>query len=410
MNDYYASWERSTHSDVSCLSCHLQPGFTGYFKGKINGLAQLVDDLVGRVGTKPEATVLDISCLRSACHSEQKLLEEETPFNSVKFTHQGHIGQVYDGIQVTCGTCHNHTHGEEHFSVDKEVCYTCHFVRSGKDSSGLVQSECLDCHTLPKEIITRGMVTIDHQEFLSYNANCENSCHKRQIEHVSRVSDTGCLHCHTFGMNPEETSEQLHTYHTDGDKVECFACHGKVSHGPDETSSVATMINCENCHSNTHAVQQTIFSADQTPEHTQAGNEKVLSPMFLTHVECTGCHVEKEPASQGGLNSLGTVARATPQACDTCHEPGTGDRYIPFWQKNIKELYQQVLEQARTVERKWPGFDEQSRKAAQDKYNRAQSILESVKADGSWGVHNLKYTESLLLDAKQILNEIESGN
>ncbi|MDH4202817.1 MAG: NapC/NirT family cytochrome c [Phycisphaerae bacterium] len=409
MNDYYASWQRSSHSEVSCLSCHLQPGFTGYIKGKINGLAQAVDCMVGRVGTKAEATVLDQSCLRSACHHKQELENDQLSFNSVKFTHSDHIDQIYDGINVTCGTCHNHTHGEEHFSVNKEVCYTCHFVRSDKNSSGLVQSECLDCHNLPKEIINRGMVTIDHQEFLSYNANCENSCHKRQIEHVSRASDTACLHCHTFGMDSQETSEQLHAYHTDGEKVECFACHGKVSHGPDETSSVATMINCENCHSNTHAVQQTIFTADQVPEHEQALNEKVLSPMFLTHVECTGCHVEREVSNQGVLNSIGTVARATPQSCGTCHELGTGDRYIPFWQKNIKELYQQLLEQAQAVERKLPGFDKESLKTAQDKFARARSILESVKADGSWGVHNLKYTESLLLDAKQILNEIESG-
>ncbi|MHC4233394.1 MAG: NapC/NirT family cytochrome c, partial [Planctomycetota bacterium] len=55
MNDYYASWETSTHSEVSCLSCHLQPGFGGYIKGKINGLAQAVDCMVGRVGTKAEA-------------------------------------------------------------------------------------------------------------------------------------------------------------------------------------------------------------------------------------------------------------------------------------------------------------------------------------------------------------------
>ena len=406
MNDYYASWERSSHSDVSCLSCHLQPGFNGYIKGKVNGLAQAVDCMVGRVGTKAEATVFDQSCLRSACHRSEDLDDDSLEFGSVKFSHKGHIGEVYDGINVTCGTCHNHTHGEEHFSVNNGICYTCHFLKNDADSSGLVRSECLDCHTLPEQIIDRGTVIIDHQEFKSYDVNCESSCHQRQIERVSQVTDTACLQCHTFGLSDEETSEQLHAYHTDMEKVECFACHGKVPHGPDETSTVATMMNCENCHSNTHAVQKTIFSADQSVSHETAINEKVLSPMFLTHVECTGCHVERDSLDQGTLSSVGTVARAIPAACDTCHEPGTGQRYIPFWQKNIKSLYQQVEEQVNTAEQKVALLDDESQKAAMNKLSQVQSILESVKADGSWGVHNLKYTEALLLDAKKLLNEI----
>lgn len=406
MNDYYASWEKSSHSDVSCLSCHLQPGFTGYIKGKVNGLAQAVDCMVGRVGTKAEATVMNMSCLRSACHNEQDLLEDQISFNSVKFTHKGHLDRNDDGISVTCGTCHSHTHGEEHFSVNKEVCYTCHFVRSDETSEGFVQSQCLDCHDVPVEIIDRGLVTIDHQSFLSYNVNCENSCHKRQIEHVGQVEDTTCLHCHTFGMSGDETPEQLHAYHTEKEKVECFACHGKVAHGPDNTSSVATMINCEDCHSDTHSVQRTIFSADQH-QHEPVINEKVLSPMFLTHVECTGCHVERNVSETGMLNSLGTVARATPQACDSCHEPGTGQRYVPFWQSSIKDLYTQVSDLAAAMQLKADSLGETDKGGYTAKINQAQTILESVQADGSWGVHNLKYTESLLLKAKELLNEVK---
>ena len=37
MNDYYASWQTSSHAEVNCLMCHLQPGFSGYVMGKING-------------------------------------------------------------------------------------------------------------------------------------------------------------------------------------------------------------------------------------------------------------------------------------------------------------------------------------------------------------------------------------
>ncbi len=32
-----------------------------------------------------------------------------------------------------------------------------------------------------------------------------------------------------------------------------------------------------------------------------------------------------------------------------------------------------------------------------------RAILESVKADGSWGIHNVKYTEAMLLKAERII-------
>ena len=85
MNDYYHSWQTSGHSEVNCLDCHLQPGFTGYVKGKINGLAQAIDCAVGRFGTKPNATIVDASCLRSECHATEKLLTETLDYEGVRF-------------------------------------------------------------------------------------------------------------------------------------------------------------------------------------------------------------------------------------------------------------------------------------------------------------------------------------
>jgi hypothetical protein len=34
--------------------------------------------------------------------------------------------------------------------------------------------------------------------------------------------------------------------------------------------------------------------------------------------------------------------------------------------------------------------------------DEAKTILDSVSYDGSWGVHNFKYTEALLLEAEKI--------
>jgi len=403
MNDYYASWQNSEHAEVNCLDCHLQPGFGGYIMGKVNGLAQAVDCAVGRVGTKPSATVMDSSCLRSECHSTAELADDALVYNGIKFTHKNHIDTVVGGMKVTCGTCHSHFEGDKHFSVSHNACFACHFLGSNTADGRLVKTDCQSCHEIPSEVIQRGFVTIDHREFVSYQASCEESCHKREVAQSSQVEDTVCLNCHDFSMGEDVNSVELHASHSHGEKIECFSCHGEVLHGQTRVASVSAMMDCQSCHSDTHQVQRTIYST-QFPSGPHE-EDRVLSPMFLTHVECTDCHIERTARSAGALDSFGTVARAVPAACDNCHEAGTGEKYVPYWQSRIKELYERVdrsvqeldaLAQAQTDSTR---AGEYRRRAEQ-----ARGMLDSIAADGSWGVHNFKYTETLLLEAEKMVS------
>ncbi|MCK4999103.1 MAG: NapC/NirT family cytochrome c, partial [Anaerohalosphaera sp.] len=333
MNDYYASWEESVHykHEVGCLDCHIQPGAGNYVKGKINGLSQAVDCMVGRVGTKPEAVVPDVTCLRSSCHTSDALDNDDKKFNGVNFTHEGHVGQTVNGIKVTCGTCHNHYEGNEHFSVRNDSCFTCHFLTSSGDNEGLNPSKvgCLDCHDVPDKTIDQGYVKINHKEFAEYQTNCGESCHKKQVSVQSKVDKNTCLACHTYSLSDKWTAEELHHDHTAGEKVECFSCHGTVEHGVSGAISMTDMFECRNCHSDTHTVQQDIFGASNHPTGVQ--DDKVLSSMFLTHVECTDCHIQTTEVLEGTVNSFGTVAKAVPEACDVCHGPGSGEMYISLW-------------------------------------------------------------------------------
>ncbi|MEK7996132.1 MAG: NapC/NirT family cytochrome c [Planctomycetota bacterium] len=402
MNPYYASWKTSGHSNVNCLECHLKPGFAGFVKGKINGLAQAVDCAVGRIGTKPNATVIDASCLRPECHSVEEVASKKIDYNGVKFTHERHLSKVVDGITISCGTCHSHFEGDEHFTVNHDVCFTCHFLMGVETEGGVAQTKCQDCHEVPDKPIKRGLVTIDHAEFVSYNANCEQSCHKNEIQTTSKVGDRVCLNCHSFGKDQHADRTELHKAHTAGEKVECFACHGQVLHGQTAAASLEVMMDCRNCHSDTHQVQRSIYTT-QSPTQEQA-TERVLSPMFMTHVECTACHIERVQKKSGALDSFGTVARAVPRACDTCHEKGTGQQYVPFWQGKIKAKFEQVKAKVENLEALAQAqANEEAGKQLRDKTEQARLILDSIVADGSWGVHNFKYTEAMLVRAEEII-------
>jgi hypothetical protein len=169
-----------------------------------------------------------------------------------------------------------------------------------------------------------------------------------------------------------------------------------------EGTTVAAMIDCTGCHSDTHEVQRTIYAAQYHSQEKQ--KERILSPMCLTHVECTGCHSERVAKQSGTLDSFGTVAKAVPRACDNCHEEGTGRRYIRFWQGKVRQLYQDVTEKVDGLEELARiETDQQTKEQLYAKVEQAKSVLESVASDGSWGVHNFKYTEAMLLKARTIV-------
>jgi hypothetical protein len=405
MNTHYDSWQESEHSEVSCLDCHLQPGFAGYARGKVNGLAQAVDCIVGRIGTKPNATVMDTSCLRSECHNTEELVSKDIDYKTITFNHKNHIAKVVDGIQISCGMCHSHFEGDEHFNVNTHVCFTCHFLKAPESDTRLVQTNCHSCHEVPERVIKRGLVTINHAEFVLYEASCDESCHKKQIEKQSKVAGGICLNCHSFRNEQQMDSEELHATHSTNEKVECFACHDEVSHERTQTLSVSAMMDCKSCHSETHNVQVDMYAAEGHP--LGARTDRVLSPMFLTHVECTGCHIEQVQVRSENVGSIGKVAKAVPRACDRCHEQGTGQRYIPFWQQKIKNLYEQVSQRVDELERSTQfGTGGTTAMGVPDEIEQARALLESVKSDGSWGVHNLKYTEAILIKANEIAAEV----
>lgn len=402
MNRYYDSWKASAHNDASCIKCHLEPGFVNYMKGKMAATTHPVNYFLGRVPPKPNARVEDVSCLRSDCHSSEALAAKEINNNGLKFTHKGHISKVVHGIEISCGTCHSGFEGDEHFEVNTQVCYICHLEKGGAHEDAVGRTGCRDCHEVPSKVIKRGLVDVSHQKFVSYEARCDGACHVKQRLTYNSVADAVCLNCHSFRNEHEANSVELHAIHSQGEKVECFACHGEITHGFAEDGPVTAIADCGNCHDGAHEIQRSIYTAQSHLLNKQA--DRVLNPMFVTHVGCTGCHVEQTEKDAAGTGCVGMVAKATPEACDNCHSGGTGERYIPFWQEKIRGLHKQISRKVDAVEEQM-GYNVDGR--ASEKIGQARSILKVVSDDGSWGVHNFKYTEAMLLKANEIVNGLK---
>jgi hypothetical protein len=237
---------------------------------------------------------------------------------------------------------------------------------------------------------------VDHAKYLSYDADCR-SCHKGVTANPPPVDDSRCLNCHGFGMERSpESLEELHRIHVEGrHKVECFQCHGFIEHGTVAESMMLDRFDCQSCHAGQHQVQRQMYL--HAPEEDGVRLERLaVSPMFLTHVPCTGCHTQMDEV-RVRPGSPARVARATVDSCDGCHSPGLGQLQIPQWQRDTRRLYDEV---AKLIETARASLGDRHDPAARQLLSDADQLLEIVMLDGSWGVHNPRYTQSLLERAR----------
>jgi nitrate/TMAO reductase-like tetraheme cytochrome c subunit len=435
MEPYFDSWNQGAHGNVQCVKCHIDPGVDSFIHAKLNGLGQVVDDVLHRTSTKPSASVSVLACTRPGCHTVETLNNRKIDTGTFRFDHSKHVGREIMGLTLQCGTCHAHVKGgadAEHFEVNTDACITCHLttryynggppsptmrsevepvymkVRDSSPASGAVllgaenkqkapPASCKTCHNAPTEPFDYHGLTIDHTQFLSFGAACE-SCHRNVTAKPEPIDDAKCLSCHTFGVEKMLPREEMHKVHAEGrHKVECFSCHGVTRHGKDAQSISVNQFECKSCHQDQHAVQQQTYllASGPAPQPT----DRTVSPMFLAHVDCAGCHTKHDTLSTKP-HSGATVAKASAEACDRCHQPGLGARMIPRWQADTRALFDAVEAQLRDL----PQPEGPSREAAE-----AASILNLIRTDNSWGVHNPRYTQELLERARTLVRQVREG-
>jgi len=399
MKPYYESWKESAHNQTNCLKCHYEPGIKGHLVGKFKASAQLVTYVTKTYGSKPNAEVSDASCLRDGCHLKAKLFEREVPFKEqILFSHQQHLEGVNQDIQLRCTSCHSHIKEGEHFSVAESVCFTCHFQKGAEEKA---VTSCGSCHGAPQEKIVRQGVEIEHGQFLQYGAKCE-TCHGDVTKGEGKVSEERCLSCHDRAGKEFRDSQFLHDTHVTERKVECFECHEEIEHGA-KLVNATTSSECSQCHSRQHTVSEGMYRGTGV-----SGVKSQPSVMFKTKVDCNGCHLYPREEKMDGFAE--SVQLAKPEACDTCHGESFGQMIVPTWQSSTRDSYNKAEKRLGELKAKIEGgqnlgLSETELNEVRNLYRSARNKLDFVKADGSWGVHNLEYAETVLDKAKEDLEK-----
>ncbi|MGE3108990.1 MAG: cytochrome c3 family protein [Phycisphaerales bacterium] len=433
MEPYYASWKHGAHKNVECVKCHINPGVDNFIAAKLNGLGQVVDDVLHRTSMKPSASVSALSCTRSGCHDLQRVRDVKKDSGDYLFRHDKHLDLEFAGIKVSCTTCHSHIKGDEHFEINTNVCINCHLIESSHDNAPaaagagvlpsllrmnvredralavatstspppaappppppehagkLAPASCTTCHTPPPGTIERNGLKVTHAEYLSYGAKCE-SCHRGNTTAPVPIENGHCLQCHTFGLEKVLPTPEMHRVHNEGrHKIECSSCHGTMHHGPIAQTGTLEQFDCRKCHIDQHAVQRNTYLHDESPRAD--GRLPAVSPMFLAHIDCTGCHIKPRPVSVKPTSGA-MVFAAVAEACDRCHRPGFGAEMVPLWQRTAHALFD-------AVESDYNSLDPTAQ--LDPEVIAVRRLLDMVRADGSWGVHNPRYTQQLLEQAR----------
>ena len=99
MSPYFTSWSNSEHQKVSCLDCHLEPGWKGYVKGKVAASRYVIKHFTDANSIELSGEVKEGSCSRAGCHTFPE---------TSKVDHK-----MIAEMESNCTACHAAIHAEK---------------------------------------------------------------------------------------------------------------------------------------------------------------------------------------------------------------------------------------------------------------------------------------------------------
>ncbi len=343
MDPYYSSWEKSSHSQVDCYSCHGEAELKLDTEDAVKGGEKYTlsrDMLTTNKAVKIFGTTVDkmseylkvFSDYADKKHKQLAFLYEmyNDPsdrsgrqrawegclnchqgflFSRSGNDHYGHFMHAGSGV-ITCQQCHGNLVHDQKTEITRKACLNCHDNKLPKPPSHVPDSFKLN-HG--KDYLIEKNCSLCHEKGVQ-EPICQD-CHKMQMPHpenyreghIPAIAEIGvrtCFNCHQeeIDQNREDTAKTADSKPIE--KASCSVCHGvKMPH----TNNVLK-------------------------EHTALANRSGLQSCSYCHqtspkqkdmaVACTNCHGMEIPHSQGFKYRHREVVEAKGQGvCNYCHSP-----------------------------------------------------------------------------------------
>ena len=405
MEEYYVSWQHSSHKDVACVECHTEPGVSGTVAAKAQGMVQLVQYIAGSYGTRPHGEISNASCQHGSCHAQ--IVNDGTVmmlYDKIKFRHDKHLSEHPNGKSLNCVSCHGQTVQDQHISVSKTTCLTCHFYDRGEKE--VAAGSCETCHNIPEEPVTFVDEPFSHKDFMAGKGHVRCiHCHSQVTQGSGTVSRTRCMACH---LEDEEHSkvedqEEFHLVHVSAGHFDCLTCHEEIKHGDSPMAmQLLTSSNCTTCHGvKRHCIQEAIYAGTAVAEL-----DTMPDVMYEAGVACDGCHDDTQVMQIGNLTLTSRISGA--KQCVDCHDNEDSADELAAWQEVTKEMLNELGPTLEELEKTLQSSQASAEKLVEAKKlaGSARNKLDMVIKDGSYGAHNAGYVMEIL---DKVLEEIETS-
>ncbi len=400
MEPYYKAWAGSKHNNVACVECHYPPGETQTLLWKkFQAVSQVVKYVTRTYSSKPFAEVEDSACLQ--CHSTRLLEGKLVTKRGIHFDHKAHLTTARRDRKLSCTSCHAQMVVGNHMEVTWNTCYLCHFKgkQEGREFSPI--GGCLSCHSLPDKDYQLGNMVYNHKDFSGKRGvNCLD-CHQDVVQGKGDAPKERCFTCHN---QPEKLARYndmtfIHENHITKHNIACYHCHTDMQHKVSMPGKKELAYDCSVCHLSKHTGQKDFYKGIGAK-----GVPDMPSPMYLSNVDCVGCHMTKS-AHEGAEHYKGDTYGGSPEdSCVKCH----GEKYRGMT-TNAKTV---IADGLKSVKAKLAQARELSAKSAvsESEMKAVRKLLDDVNhnvefVETAHPVHNIYYAAQVLRKSDQMLDQ-----
>ena len=189
----------------------------------------------------------------------------------------------------------------------------------------------------------------------------------------------------------------VHRPHLDDAGLDCDSCHDPDRHG----ERVVTVAVCMECHEPGDDIACATCHVSQKDMFTGLSDGDIEeSPSWMVDLTCDECHGEPHESADRA---------SVLETCVDCHEDGY-DEMVDEWQADTESRLAAIngrLSDFRTHKRRAVAaqIPVSALEQAERLVGAATAFIDRVRSDRSRGVHNIEFTELLLADADDRLQQ-----
>jgi len=297
MTPEYVTWKYSSHSQIACVDCHMEPGVINILKEKIVATGHLYDYVTaGYEEELPIKMKHELpSHLCEQCHSVTT--RTFTLSGDLIVPHEKHGEKGVACVKCHSGVAHGNIAGREATKDGELSAWTDEDGKKNmtKETVRPDMDTCVSCHINPAKFGVEGVKSVTW--------SCE-ACHKSIFTPKSHAEPTwlnshgldaekdfkGCVNCHGIGITPGFKADGVKSNKSTGVQAKDFAWENEF---------------CINCHSKKPKDHQD--KSVWMPNHKASVAAKEMK-------NCMACHSIQAPKAGETLKSP-----AKEVACNKCH-------------------------------------------------------------------------------------------